>query len=175
MSLVSAGDIIVLGCDGLGTPRAPFNVKSTWVVDCYDAAVNAYKLYGGPRNLPWWITDLELRANPYFYNSSTCGQPRMAASVGFNFPTGYSLPPLEPKAEPPKPKPIPHYTEVIARYGKQQIPDSVVAAAIDRGETTIRRRLRVWPDGQKLHHETELSDTQMTISWYFTPIKDPNG
>lgn len=87
---------------------------------------------------------------------------------------GGSLRPLdEPVGEvntpAPAPAPKPCHVESLPQPNRhQQIPDSVLAAALDRGERAVRRSLRTWPDGKQLQHRVLLDLTPPRVEWFWT-------
>jgi hypothetical protein len=72
--------------------------------------------------------------------------------------------------------PPPVWTEKVGVGRKMELPDSVLAQMIDRGERGIRRTMRSWPDGQTLTHRQErikgdIEDT-IQIQWFWEKEAD---
>lgn len=61
----------------------------------------------------------------------------------------------------------PSWIEIIRHNPKQVIPQSVIDAAIERGEAGVRRVLRSWPDGKKLLARKKTEEDHMIIEWFF--------
>jgi hypothetical protein len=72
----------------------------------------------------------------------------------------------QPQSTPPKPEPI--HREVISFRRGQQVPDSVLTAAMDRGEKTIRRTLREWPWGKSLDRKQISGEAEIIFEWFWT-------
>lgn len=72
--------------------------------------------------------------------------------------------------------PTPVWTEKVGCNRKTELPDSVLAQMIDRGERGVRRTMRFWPDGQTLTHRQErikgdVEDT-IQIQWFWEKEAD---
>lgn len=74
--------------------------------------------------------------------------------------------PPQPQSTPPKPEPI--HREVISFRRGQQVPDSVLTAAMDRGEKAIRRTLREWPWGKSLDRKQISGEAEIIFEWFWT-------
>lgn len=76
----------------------------------------------------------------------------------------------------PTPPPPAAWQERIAVNRRQDVPDPVMTAAIDRGERGVRRKLRAWPDNSRLTHTIERlkGDTQdeVVITWRWERLPD---
>lgn len=74
----------------------------------------------------------------------------------------------------PPPKPV--WEERISVNRLQDVPDSVMAAAIDRGERGVRRNIRHWPDNTDLIHNVSRNKEDMSdfvlIQWYWQKKPD---
>jgi hypothetical protein len=60
-----------------------------------------------------------------------------------------------------------HVETVPLPCAKHEIPASVLAAAVDRGERAVRRQLVSWPFGQVLKSRERTDTTGHHIEWYF--------
>jgi len=92
-------------------------------------------------------------------------------SLLFGFQSGFfKLVPRDssqqPQSTPPKPEPI--HREVISFRRGQQVPDSVLTAAMDRGEKAIRRTLREWPWGKSLDRKQISGEDEIAFEWFWT-------
>lgn len=85
-------------------------------------------------------------------------------------------PELDGPAVPATPPPPAVWEERISVNRRQDVPDPVMAAAIDRGERGVRRKLRAWPDNSRLVHAIERlkGDTQdeVVITWRWEQLPD---
>lgn len=70
---------------------------------------------------------------------------------------------------PTKPRPEPIHIEVLRPHGRKihNIPQSVLDAAIDRGERAIRRIGREWPYGMVSTLERVECDGELHLKWRF--------
>lgn len=85
-------------------------------------------------------------------------------------------PELDGPAMPATPPPPAVWEERISVNRRQEVPDTVMAAAIDRGERGVRRKLRAWPDNSRLTHTIERlnGDTQdeVVVTWRWERLPD---